>query len=244
MSGATLHPTEGPEDMSEFDNAHAFVDGFFTALATRVPQSASLKSSHDVVESCLRLGQSISQEQNPNRAANITLASVALAASIINHINVEEGDCSIIKHDSGRISMIDICCGNLKKDRESPVKKAFSEGQEGLGIKGNFNQKEHPVNPLEWISRILSGRIFRFILTHPDMDHMDGIKALFNSPYKPLNFWDTDKDKELDVKSTFGKYSEDDWKFYKGLHSKTIDGVTFLSLHSGAKGAFYNQDDD
>ena len=73
--------------MSEFDDAHAFVDGFFAALATRAPQSASLKSSHDVVESCLRLGESIGQEQNPNRAANITLASVALVASIINHIN-------------------------------------------------------------------------------------------------------------------------------------------------------------
>lgn len=53
--------------MSEFDDAHAFVDGFFAALATRVPQSASLKSSHDVVESCLRLGESIGWEHNPNR---------------------------------------------------------------------------------------------------------------------------------------------------------------------------------
>lgn len=77
--------------MSEFDEAHAFVDGFFAALATKVPQSASLKSSQDVVESCLRLGESIGQERNPNRAANITIASVALAASIINHINASNG---------------------------------------------------------------------------------------------------------------------------------------------------------
>ena len=77
--------------MNEFDNAQAFVDGFFAALATRAPQSASLKSSHDVVESCLRLGESISQGQNPNRTANITLASVALAASIINHITASNG---------------------------------------------------------------------------------------------------------------------------------------------------------
>ncbi len=73
--------------MSEFDNAQTFIDGFFAALATRMPQSASLKSSHEVVESCLRLGESISQVQNPNRAGNITFASVALAASIIKHIN-------------------------------------------------------------------------------------------------------------------------------------------------------------
>ena len=77
--------------MSEFDDAHAFVDGFFAALAARAPQSVSLKSSHDVVESCLRLGESIGQGRNPDRAANITLASVALAASIINHINASNG---------------------------------------------------------------------------------------------------------------------------------------------------------
>ena len=73
--------------MSDLDDTHAFVDGFFAALAAKAPQSASLKASHDVVESCLRLEESISQVQNPNRAGNITLASVALAASIINHIN-------------------------------------------------------------------------------------------------------------------------------------------------------------
>lgn len=77
--------------MSEFDDAHVFVNGFFAALAARAPQSASLKSSHDVVESCLRLGESINQEQNPNRAANITLASVSLVAAIINHINALNG---------------------------------------------------------------------------------------------------------------------------------------------------------
>ena len=77
--------------MDEFEKAHAFVNGFFAALAARVPQSDSLKSSHDVVDSCLRLGQSISQKHNPNREVDITLASVALAASIINHINASNG---------------------------------------------------------------------------------------------------------------------------------------------------------
>ena len=77
--------------MVEFEDAHAFVDSYFAALAVRVPQSDSLRSSHDVVDSCLRLGESISQEQSPNKAENITLASIALAASIINHINASNG---------------------------------------------------------------------------------------------------------------------------------------------------------
>jgi len=37
------------------------------------------------------MAESIGQEQNPNKAANITLASVALAASIINYINASNG---------------------------------------------------------------------------------------------------------------------------------------------------------
>ena len=74
--------------MGEFGDAHAFVDGFFAALASRAPQSDSLKSSRDVVDSCLRLGEVISQEKNRDKVVSITLASVALAASIINHVNV------------------------------------------------------------------------------------------------------------------------------------------------------------
>lgn len=77
--------------MDEFKDAHAFVDGFFAALATMVPQGAPLKSSHNVIKFCLRLGESISQERDPTGAANITFASVALAASIINHINATNG---------------------------------------------------------------------------------------------------------------------------------------------------------
>ena len=74
--------------MNEFENAHAFVDGFFSALAVNAPWSASLKTSHDVVDSCLRLGEAIGQEKSSEKAAHITLASIALVASVINHINM------------------------------------------------------------------------------------------------------------------------------------------------------------
>ena len=77
--------------MGEFNDAHAFVDGFFAALAAKAPQSNSLKSSRDVVDSCLRLGEAIGMEKNPDKAANITLASIGLAASIINHVNMSRG---------------------------------------------------------------------------------------------------------------------------------------------------------
>ena len=74
--------------MGGFDSAHAFVDDFFAALAVKAPQSDALRSSRDVVDSCLRLGEAIGQEKNAGKAASITLASIALAASIINQVNV------------------------------------------------------------------------------------------------------------------------------------------------------------
>ena len=74
--------------MGEFDNTHAFVDSFFAALAARAPQSDSLKSSRAVVDSCLRLGEAIDMEKNPDKVANITLASIELVASIIKQVNL------------------------------------------------------------------------------------------------------------------------------------------------------------
>lgn len=32
----------------------------------------------------------------------------------IHFLNVDEGDCSIIQHDNGKVTMIDICCGICK----------------------------------------------------------------------------------------------------------------------------------
>ena len=46
---------------------------------------------------------------------------------------------------------------------------------------------------------------------------MDGIEALFNE-FSPINFWDTDNEKEMDESSWENSpYNEDDWKFYKNL---------------------------
>lgn len=64
-------------------DARAFVDAFFAALSTQVPQSAALKlkSSHQVFDSCLRLGEVATQEENRDRAASIALAVVEVVAT-------------------------------------------------------------------------------------------------------------------------------------------------------------------
>ena len=83
--------------------------------------------------------------------------------------------------------------------------------------------------------------IFRYIQTHPDMDHMDGIAAMFKA-FSPLNFWDTDNTKEL-LNSSWGgsSYSKEDWEFYKLLRdAKPQHDPKRLALLSGSKGQFYN----
>ena len=39
----------------------------------------------------------------------------------IHFLNVDEGDCSIIQHDNGKVTMIDICCGNIVEQQHSVV---------------------------------------------------------------------------------------------------------------------------
>ena len=102
-------------------------------------------------------------------------------------LNVKDGDCSRIEHGSGHRSGIDAY--NARKARkqkkmpsaeymylEESVKKLF----EATGALKNYGQKKYPENPIEYLQEFNIFSIFRFGLTHPDMDHMDGIKDLFD----------------------------------------------------------------
>lgn len=91
----------------------------------------------------------------------------------IRFLNVKEGDCSIIQHPSGRVSVIDVCNAKIPDSMDA----TFQELAKMIAAKtpGNFNQKAHPVNPIAYMNDNNIRSIFRYIQTHPDMDHMDGI---------------------------------------------------------------------
>jgi beta-lactamase superfamily II metal-dependent hydrolase len=84
--------------------------------------------------------------------------------------------------------------------------------------------------------------VFRFILTHPDMDHMDGIAEFFKT-FEPVNFWDTDNTEEKDFSNgSAGRFQEEDWYFYKGLRDgKPEHDPKRMTLYSGAVGQYYNK---
>lgn len=150
---------------------------------------------------------------------------------VVHFLNVNEGDCILIEHPSKHNTIIDI--SNGKGEYNIFDSATFS---------GNHNRKNYPVDPIEYLKERNVNEIFRFILTHPDMDHMDGIKALFDT-YEVLNFWDTKNEKVMDENSDWGKYKKEDWDCYQEIR-KSKDLPKVLNLYSGVENKYYNQNEN
>ena len=156
---------------------------------------------------------------------------------IFHFLNVRQGDCSIIQHASGRVTVVDVCNARKEGTTGDLLQKAYADMARAAG---NFNQKEYSVNPIAYMKSLGISSIFRFIVSHPDLDHIGGIKDTFDE-FSPVNFWDTNNTAEKD----FGEgspYSESDWLFYKTLRDrKPKHDPKRLVLYSGDTGPFYNK---
>lgn len=154
---------------------------------------------------------------------------------IFHFLNVLDGDCSIIQHPSGHITVVDVNNAGAETMVESALERALATG--------NYQQKKYPVDPIEYMRSRGMESVFRFVLTHPDMDHMGGLKAFF-SELGPVNFWDTDnmEEKEFDAGSP---YNPEDWEFYQNLRdTKPTDSPRRLVLYSDARGKYFNVNED
>ena len=158
---------------------------------------------------------------------------------VIHFLNVKEGDCSIIEQISGRTTVIDVSNATPPNVPAESFMKARAALERG--INSNFNQKAYPENPISYMKDRNISSVFRFILTHPDCDHMDGIKAFFET-FSPLNLWDTDNNAEKDFgDQQYSAFSEDDWKFYKKLRDgKPTTDPKRLTLYFSDRGQFFN----
>ncbi|WP_152552816.1 ComEC/Rec2 family competence protein [Schleiferia thermophila] len=95
--------------------------------------------------------------------------------------------------------------------------------------KKDYQQKKTPDNPLEYLSNKLNiNEIHRFIITHPDMDHLDGIKSLF-SKFQILNTWDPYNNKYISSHENFYCYRKEDWEFYKNIRNGKFQNTRRLT---------------
>ena len=155
----------------------------------------------------------------------------------IHCLTVGKGDCTLIEHGSGRLTMIDICGGNLQ-----PSNYYSSALNEEHSIKGNFRMCNRPTNPLDYLDENQMSEVWRFISTHPDMDHLDGFNNLMTD-FSVHNFWDHGARK---VKPEFSgaPYSEADWDRYAKVRDGKEEGTTVIKALQGKRFKYANEDEE
>lgn len=147
----------------------------------------------------------------------------------IHFLNVGHGDCTIIEHPSGRLTMIDVNNSNtLPEDDEVALAEAkgltLAQFRSSTTLARSWEEYYRGllVDPREYWKTTFPGRtLFRYIQTHPDMDHMSGLASLFWGEKIPLcNFWDYDHEKTF-VQADFDSsgYDWNDWLAYQALRT-------------------------
>lgn len=175
----------------------------------------------------------------------------------LHFLNVDHGDCTIIQHPNdhrknseGRISFVDI---NDWKDR-----KPDEEGDLIAGLRdyldfststSDFISPEEYADkylddPIEYYQSHYSGlktNIWRFIPTHPDMDHLSGLKRLDDE----IGFdvmWDTEHTKEQNLDEEWiDRFDKEDWIRYEEIREGETDH-SYINPYRGYQKNYWKQD--
>ncbi len=176
----------------------------------------------------------------------------------IHFLNVGHGDCIIVEFtDTNRVAMIDInrssdfddkTKSELEKELFNLVDKntqllyqlnmiSFSE----LAQKANFLSQVE--DPIEYLKSKNINSIFRFISTHPHMDHLSGLNALSEN-IKIGNLWIL-KNKYQQELEKLSDEQVNDWKFYKkyrDTNEHKLDNITVVRPEEGDFNEFWKED--
>jgi competence protein ComEC len=177
----------------------------------------------------------------------------------IHFLNVGHGDCTIIEFPN-HLTMVDINNSRALDDetrRELEDKIAKRHGLEGkLGLWRSLGLGTPPevaaelceleeklTDPVDFFINKYGrdASVFRYIQTHPDMDHMSGLYRLHVEEKIPIiNFWDTYHDTQKTADQQ-GKYDPRDWETYLSLR-RSAESPTVLFLERGQENDFYTGD--
>jgi beta-lactamase superfamily II metal-dependent hydrolase len=162
----------------------------------------------------------------------------------VHFLNVDHGDCTILRHPGdehrkkGRVSFIDI--NDWKDKREEYYEEAIAglssrlsdlrvdvSRRSGFYSKQQISEEDYARqyldDPVEYFRSDVAEQgqsIWRFICTHPDMDHISGLKRLCDEEDFSV-FWDTNHEKDLnDADDWPPEYDPDDWDYYSNIRSE------------------------
>lgn len=153
----------------------------------------------------------------------------------IHFINVGHGDCVIVEFlDSKRVAVIDI---NMTEDMDETTKNELV----AEALNESYNIKIQ--NPINYMNSNNIGRIFRFISTHPHMDHLSGIKELHDN--KGIGTLWISKNNHDQNEAELTDSQKDDWRFYKKYRDTNdylLDGVYTIRPQAGDSHKFWDED--
>lgn len=176
----------------------------------------------------------------------------------VHHLNVGHGDTIVIEiQDTNHLTVIDI---NRSSEFDDDTKEELIEEAKSMAdlsyltdYKLNLIESDQFLkkagydiqltDPIEYINNLNYSSIFRFIQTHPHMDHLTGLNALF-SEIDVLNIWCNENNFDVD-ESKLSDSQLEDWKLYQKYRDTTetkIDGIGVVRPKSGEQGDFWRQD--
>lgn len=144
----------------------------------------------------------------------------------IHFLNVGHGDCTIIEEPCGGLTVIDI----------NRVQTPSSKETDPLDYLRELCDSRVDANRVRDFAYLREPRrakiINRFILTHPDMDHMRGIASLLESGYKINEFWDTNHNKV--IKEFRTEADKKDWLYYDSLRQGDFKNLVYILVRDDA----------
>ncbi len=183
----------------------------------------------------------------------------------VHFLNVDHGDCTIIRHpgdehrSKGRVSFIDINDWKDKQpDDEEESIAALSKHLSSLNLTAANSQgglyrkqiseedyaEEYLDDPVTYFRSDVAEQgqdIWRFISTHPDMDHLSGLARLCENEDISV-FWDTDHEKDLgDADEWPPQYEKEDWDVYDEIRSGETEH-NHLQPTRGSKQEYWDDD--
>jgi beta-lactamase superfamily II metal-dependent hydrolase len=142
-------------------------------------------------------------------------------------LNVGAGSCTVVVPPSGRIAMVDVNDGSDQRSYEPAPSDA-------------------PLtDPILWFENRFGRKLFRFILSHPDADHMAGLRHVL-SRWDVTNFWDIPHNRTRNDEDFRNDEARADWLFYLGVrHHYEINGISWpkrITPLRGDTGAYWSDD--
>lgn len=176
----------------------------------------------------------------------------------IHFINVGHGDCIIVEFlDYARVAVIDI---NMTEEMDETSQREllleafghipevyklhYEMGMISAGVvleKAGYDIKLQ--NPINYMNENDIGPVFRFISTHPHMDHLTGLKELKEK--KGITVLWISNNTHTQDESKLSESQKEDWDFYKKYRdtkSHNLDGVYRIKPKDGDVDKYWDED--